>query len=156
MLVHVVCRLVEGEDGFYLVLFIYFICKHAVLFPFSLYSSWKLSPTSIPAAVKGNNSPAALWLILMSARCLPSQGGRCNHLPTDPRMLFYNPPRGPCVWCVLSNIRISEPSSFAHTSCDPRAGVRLSTRQREWKKWWHSPGLRLLVIKCCCRGPWWN
>lgn len=49
-----------------------------------------------------HSAAAAVWLILMSARCLPSKGGRCNHLPTDPMMLIYTPLQP---LCLISNFK---------------------------------------------------
>lgn len=62
------------------------------------------------AWVQGNNRAAATtWLIIMSARCLTSKSGRCNHLPTDPMMLIYCPLS--CPFSVILKGSLSAPSA---------------------------------------------
>lgn len=82
----------------------------------------------------------------MPPRCLSSEGGRCNHLPTDPMTLICCPLCTVAVVLCCSFVLFQLTSFFAHR----KDGSAFSS-------WRHFIYVFIFVefvfIKCCCEGP---
>lgn len=111
------CKLVDAASSIWLV-YLETVGSRSHVFTSEAMSGFHL--------VWGNNWAArAVWLIIMSARCLSSNSGRCNHLPTDPLMLIYCPLS--CPLSVILKGSLSGLSAPTYPGC-------LSRRSLHWNK----------------------